>query len=166
MYADGRILKDKKGHDLKLHADQIEISPDGAYVYFQPASGPLARMATKWLDDASLSADELASHVENWLDTPTSGGTAIDADGNIYMGDANHRSILKITPEKKVTTLIADPRLVWSDAMWIDHDGFLWIPATQQNLTPGFNGGKSAIRFPVWIYKMQIHARPPANDHT
>ena len=49
--------------------------------------------------------------------------------------------------------------------MWIDDDGFLWIPSTQQNLTPGFTGGKQTVNYPVWIYKMQIGARPAPNDH-
>jgi len=166
MRADGRIVRDKQGKELQLQADQIEISPDGSYVYYQPACGPLARIQRHWLDDATLSPSALASHVEAWLDTPTSGGTAIDANGNIYYGDADRRRILKITPDKSISTLVADPRLIWSDAMWIDHQGFLWIPATQQNLTPGFNDGRQAVHYPVWIYKMQIHARPAPNDHS
>ncbi len=30
-----------------------------------------------------------------------------------------------------MATLIADPRLAWVDAMWIDDDGNLLIPASQ-----------------------------------
>lgn len=165
MRADGRILRDKHGKELRMHADQLEVSPDGRWFYYQPCSGPLARIETRWLDDPSISAADLAKHAKIWIDTPTSGGTAIDSDGNIYYGDAENRSILKITPDGSVSTLIADPRLIWSDAMWIDRKGFLWIPATQQNLTPGFNSGKMAVHYPVWIYKMQIHAKPPMLDH-
>ena len=166
MYADGHLMTDKDGKEVRVHADQLEVSPDGRYLYFQPASGPLARIETRDLDDASLSPDELAAKVQaNWVDTPTSGGTAIDAGGNIYMGDANHRRILKISPERRVTTLVSDPRFVWTDAMWIDHDGFLWIPAAQLNQIPDMNGGKNAVQYPVWIYKMKIGIGPPATDH-
>jgi sugar lactone lactonase YvrE len=165
MMADGKILRDEKGKELRLHADQIEISPDGKYVYYQPACGPLARIETRWLNDETLAPTGLAGHVEKWLDTPTSGGTAIDSDGTIYYGDANQRRILKISPDKSIQVLISDPRLIWSDAMWIDQDGFLWIPATQQNLTPGFTGGKQQVRYPVWIYKMQLGIHPAPNDH-
>ena len=165
MMADGRVLRDKQGKELRLHADQLEVSPNGGTFYYQPASGPLARIGTRWLDDPTLSAAEVAKHAHVWVDTPTSGGTAIAADGTIYYGDANRRAILAISPAGRLTTLIADPRLIWSDAMWIDRHGFLWIPATQQNLTPGFNDGKNGVKYPVWIYKMQVHARPPALDH-
>lgn len=165
MYADGKILRDKAGKELRVHADQLEVSPDGKWLYYQPCSGPLARVDTAWLDDPNAAPGTAWQHARVWLDTPTSGGTAIAADGTIYYGDANRRAILAIAPDRKITTLISDPRLIWSDAMWIDHDGFLWIPATQQNLTPGFNGGRNEVRFPVWIDKMQIHARPPRLDH-
>ncbi len=165
LHADGKILRDQSGTKLRMHADQLEVSPDGAWLYYQPCSGPLARVDTAWLDDPAARPADAARHARAWVETPTSGGTAIAADGTIYYGDANRRTILAIHPDGKITTLIADPRLIWSDAMWIDRDGFLWIPATQQNLTPGFNGGKNEVRFPVWIYKMQIHARPPRLDH-
>lgn len=167
LRADGKILRDEKGREVRVHADQLEVSPDGRYFYFQPASGPLARIETRWLDDPSLSSAAVASHVEaSWVDTPSSGGTAIDADGNIYMGDADNRSILKISPDQTVTTLVADPRFIWTDAMWIDRKGFLWIPAAQLNRTKGMNDGKQTVHYPVWIYKMAIGAKPPSNDHS
>ena len=165
MYANGVVQKDKDGTDRVAHADQLEVSPDGKYLYFQPCPGPMARIETRWLDDATLAPGEVARHVENWWDAPTCGGTAIDAAGNLYFSDTNAQRILKVTPDKEVTTLVADPRLQWSDAMWIDQEGFLWMPATQQNRTPGFTGGKQEVEYPVWIYKMQIGARPAPNDH-
>ena len=165
-YADERKLVGPDGKDLLIHADQIEVSPDGKYLYFQPASGPMARVETRWLDDASVTPGDLVSHVDaTWVATPTTGGTAIDANGTIYLSDTRLRRILAITSAGNVSTLIADPRLIWSDAMWIDSAGYLWIPATQQNLTPGFNRGKMAVHYPVWIDKMQIGAKPSPIDH-
>jgi sugar lactone lactonase YvrE len=166
MYADGAVLRDERGDELRVHADQLEVSPDGRYLYFQPSSGPLARIETRWLDDPSVPATTMAGRVETWVDTPTTGGTAIDADGVIYLSDTNRRRILTITPDGRVETLIADPRLIWPDAMWIDHDGFLWIPAAQLNRTPGAASGQQRVDYPVWIYKIAIRAGPPARDHS
>ncbi|MEU1811542.1 L-dopachrome tautomerase-related protein [Micromonospora aurantiaca (nom. illeg.)] len=129
MRADGQRLRDQDGGDLRIHTDQLEVSPDGRYLYFQPASGPLARLETRWLDEPAVPADVLAEQVEPWLDTPTTGGTAIDAAGTIYLNDVEERRILTITPDRRVHTLLADPRLIWADAMWIDGSGYLWIPA-------------------------------------
>jgi sugar lactone lactonase YvrE len=166
LLADGKVLKQEDGLGLRVHADQLEVSPNGRYLYFQPASGQMARIETRWLKNPRLSAAKLASYVErNWANTPTTGGTSIDAKGTIYASDTNHRSILTITPDGKISTLISDPRLIWSDAMWIDRNKYLWIPATQLNLTPGFTGGKNDVKYPVWIYKMKIDAGPAPNDH-
>jgi sugar lactone lactonase YvrE len=165
MRADGRVLINEKGVEVRIHADQLEVSPDGAWLYYQAASGPLYRIGTQWLDDPRYSEEQVARHVEPWLDTPTTGGTAIDANGNLYLSDTDQRRILRITPRRELSTVVEDSRLIGSDAMWIDTEGFLWIPATQQNLTPGFNHGQMAVNFPVWIYKLQVHASPSPIDH-
>jgi sugar lactone lactonase YvrE len=166
MFADGKPLTDADGKPLRVHADQLEVSPDGKWLYFQPASGPLARIETRFLDDPSVTPRALASRVQPYAETPTTGGTAIDSAGNIYVSDTNQRRILEITPDGKTSTLVADARLIWSDAMWIDAQGYLWIPASQQNLTPGFDGGKMDVHFPVWIYKLKILAKPSPIDHS
>ena len=164
MKADGKVLFDAQHKHLLVHADQLEVSPDGRWLYFQPASGPMSRVATALLDDPAKAAD-LEKSVTAFADTPTTGGTPIDAAGTIYLSHTDHRSILTITPDGKISTLISDPRLIWSDAMWIDDHGKLWIPATQQNLTPGFDGGTMAVNYPVWIYTMDIGAKPSPIDH-
>ena len=160
MLASGKVMRTTDGKEVRIHADQLEVSPDGQYLYFQLSSGPLYRLETRVLDDPSIASAELARHVERWVDTPTTGGTAIDANGIIYLSDVNKRSILKITPAGEVTTLIQDSRLDWADAMWIDQQGYLWIPAAQLDQIAPFQGGVSRVNFPVYIYKLQIGAQP------
>lgn len=69
----------------------------------------------------SVSDSERAKQVETFAHTPSTGGTAIDAAGNIYVSDIDRQLILKIAPDRSISTLIHDPRLLWVDAMWIDH---------------------------------------------
>ena len=159
IMAEGKVLKTPDGELLKIHADQLEVSPDGQYLYFQPASGPLYRVATRWLDYPSLPNAELARRVTMWYDTPSTGGTAIDANGNLYVSDVNQRRILKITPEKQTSVVVSDPRLIWADALWIDNQGNLWIPQAQLNRTAAFNAGVSRVQMPYTIFKMQIGAK-------
>jgi hypothetical protein len=166
LRADGRGLTNTKGDPVYIHMDQLEVSPDGKWLYYQPASGPMARIATRWLNDATLSAKDVESHIDlKWADTETTGGTAIDANGNIYVSDTDKHRILRISPDGKKTVLIQDDHLIWADALWIDRQGYLWIPASQQSLTPDFNGGKMAVSNPVSIYKVQINAQPSPLDH-
>ncbi len=163
MYGEGKILRKPSGEEVRLHADQLEVSPDGKYFYFQPSSGPMYRVETRYLDDPAVSSADLARQVKFFFDTPTTGGTAIDADGNLYVSDTNLKRILKITPDASASTLIQDDRLIWADALWIDNSGSLWIPAAQLNRTPGFQQGVSTVQFPVHIYKLPIGARPLRN---
>ncbi|MFI6266267.1 L-dopachrome tautomerase-related protein [Micromonospora sp. NPDC051006] len=165
LIADGEVLHGPDGAEVVLHADQLEVSPDGRYLYYQPASGGLSRIETRWLDDPTVAPETVAAQVEPWLDTPTTGGTAIDAAGTIYLSDVERRRILAISPERAVTTLIADPRLVWVDAMWVDAGGDLWLPAAQLHRTPGLAGGAQRVRYPAWIYRLSIGTGPAPNDH-
>ncbi|MFI5925709.1 SMP-30/gluconolactonase/LRE family protein [Micromonospora sp. NPDC051543] len=162
VVADGRALRDPGGAEVCLHADQLEVSPDGRWLYYQPASGGMSRIGTRWLNDPTLSAEELARRVEPWWDTPSTGGTAIDALGTIYVSDVERRRVLALAPDRSVRTLVADPRLSWVDAMWLDTDGQLWMPAAQLHLTAGFNGGRSSVDYPVEVYRMRVDGVPPA----
>lgn len=160
MLAEGRVLT-TGGKPARIHADQLETSPDGKRLYFQASSGPLYVVPTAALDDAGLSETELEKRVRPFCDTPTTGGTAIDGDGNLYVSDVDKLRILKITPQGRAHVLVADPRLVWADAMWIDNRGTLWIPAVQLDRTATFQpDGKSRVHLPVAIYTMDLHLKP------
>lgn len=160
----GRVLRDDRGKLLFIHADQLEVSPDGKTFYYQACTGPLYSIETRYLDDAALSDAARAEHVKLHAATVATGGTAIDAAGTIYASDTDGLRILKIAPDGTMSTLVQDPRLVWVDAMWIDEQGGLWIPAAQMNRTPAMNGGAaSAVTFPTTIYRMQIDAKPLRN---
>ncbi|WBB66865.1 L-dopachrome tautomerase-related protein [Micromonospora sp. WMMD812] len=165
LVADGQVLCGPDGAEVVLHVDQLEVSPDGRYLYYQPASGGLSRIETRWLDDPTVASDTVAEHIERWLETPTTGGTAIDAAGTIYLSDAERRRVRTISPQGEVATLVADPRLIWVDAMWIDAGGDLWLPAAQLHRTPGLSGGAQRVDYPVWIYRMHIGVGPAPNDH-
>ncbi|NIF23754.1 SMP-30/gluconolactonase/LRE family protein [Candidatus Pantoea multigeneris] len=165
LYADGKKLYLPNGKEKRVGADQLEVSPDGKWLLFQAIPGPLARIETRYIDDAKLSEKEVAKHVHKVLDTWTTGGTAIDSDGNVYMSQLNTRSVMRITPEGKVSTVISDPRLVWIDAMWVSK-GALWMPAGQINRTPATTGGKpSTVEYPVKIFKIDLPIAPSPRDH-
>lgn len=160
MRAEGQILM-TGNREARVHADQLEVSPDGQILYFQPSSGPMWKVATEDLENTSLTDAQLNARVKFFYDTPTTGGTAIDGDGNLYVSDVDKLRILTITPDGQAATFIADPRLVWADAMWITASGSLWIPAIQLNRTATFQrDGVSRVKLPVSIYAIDAHLKP------
>ncbi|MDQ0593642.1 sugar lactone lactonase YvrE [Chryseobacterium ginsenosidimutans] len=161
--AEGKIMKDKQGNEVRIHADQLEISPDGKWLYFQPASGPLWKVETQYLNNHELSETDLESKVSLFYNTPSTGGTAIDADGNIYVSDVNLKQIIKITSDGKESLVIKDEKLLWADALWIDDNGYLWIPTGQLNRLAAFQKGINQVQFPVVIYKLKVEAKPTRN---
>ena len=160
LVAEGRQLLDPDGRPVFVHADQLEVSGDGRWLYYQPCSGPMFRIGTSFLDDPSLDETTLSGHVERFADTPSTGGTAIDAAGTIYVSDTDRSRILTVSPTGEISTLVGDPRLAWVDAMWIDDEGKLWLPAAQLDRIAGFNHGKDAVRWPVTLYSIAIGAKP------
>lgn len=165
IYADGKKLILRDGREKRVGLDQLEVSPDGKWLYYQAIPGPLARIETRYLNDSALSAAEVAKHAEKVREAWSTGGTAIDAEGNIYASDINTRSIKRIAPDGKVTTVVQDPRLVWIDAMWVS-DGALWMPSGQINRTPATTGGKpSTVEYPVKLYRLPLPIKPSPRDH-
>ena len=153
------------GAAVNIHADQLEVSPDGKFFYYQPASGPMSRVATRYLDNPKLSSPQLAKNITTFAKTGSTGGTAIDDAGNIYCSNTDRHSITVISPEGRQRLLVQDPRLLWVDAMWIDAEGWLYMPAAQLDRMAPFNGGQSKLQLPITIYRMKIDAKPPASDH-
>ncbi len=165
LVAEGHELRSPEGKPVFFHADQLEVSPNGRTLYYQPCSGPMSSIETQYLDDGNLPDSERAKHVQLFVNNGTAGGTAIDAKGNVYVSDTQHDAVLKVSPAGKVETLIQDPRLTWVDAMWITADGRLWMPAAQMNRTPSFNNGQLTSQFPMQVFTVQIGNGPPVNDH-
>lgn len=156
------------GKPFYLYADQHEVSPDAKWYYYQPCEGGMSKIETAMLDKAFYNSsfnENLGSYVQPFAGTPSTGGTAIDADGNIYDSDTNSQRIIKIAPNGTMTTLVQDPRLLWIDAMWVSTDKKLWMPSAQLNRGVQFHNGTSYITHPLYIYSIDIGVGPPAIDH-
>jgi sugar lactone lactonase YvrE len=163
LTAEGKPILSPDKLPVMLHSDQIEISPDGKWLYYQPVTGPLYRIETRWIDDASLDDKERASRAEKFANTANTGATVMDSSGNIYASDLDTLAIRKITPNGRMTTVLQDPRLLWVDAMWIDEQGYLWMPASQQNRAKAMNGGVSTLQPTSTIYRVKLDIKPLAD---
>jgi sugar lactone lactonase YvrE len=100
IVVDGEVVRGPGGKPILLNTDQMEVSPDGRWLYFQPLAGPMYRIATKWMDDPAVDPSSVAQHVIFWYDTPPLGGTAIDAAGNLYFENLTDDSVRKLTPDR------------------------------------------------------------------
>ncbi|KAK8216464.1 major royal jelly protein [Phyllosticta capitalensis] len=149
---------------LAVGLDQIEVSPDGQYLYYQPCNGGLWKIETALVDatltNATLAAT-LGDHATAVALTPSTGGSTIDADGNLYFSDTNLLAVWKVTPDGYASILVQDDALVWTDLMWVTSDKKLWLPASQ--MRPGGDG--LMADGPNNIYSYPIDAGPSPIDH-
>ena len=160
VIASGKVLHTVDGNEVRIHADQLEVSPNGEYLYYQALTGPMYRIETRYVDDPSLSPTEVAGYRSLWVETPSTGGTAIDSSGTIYLSDVEKRRILKIAPDATVNVLIEDEKLDWPDAMWIDQEGYLWLPIAQLDKIAPFQRRTSHVHLLLVIYKLHITGTP------
>jgi sugar lactone lactonase YvrE len=151
----GKVLNGPNGSPLRVNSDPLEVSPDGAFLYFAPLEGPWSKIETRWLDDPSIAPDVLASKVEPWADLPPTGGTAMDKNGNLYFSDLATDSIKRRAADGAIVTLFQDDRLHWVDAPYIDFNRSIWLPVPQLDRVALFNGGKSRIQWPVQLFRLE-----------
>ncbi len=167
IVVDGKTVMGPDNKPEMINADQLEVTPNGAYLYYQPLCGPMFRIATRLLDDPQATKQAVAAGVEFWYDTPALGGTAIAPDGTLYLDDVENNSVLRLTPGRELTTVIADPRLHWPDAPFLQ-DGVLTIPVPQLDRAAVFHHGKSEIQFPVELFALRVapaaSVQPPATS--
>lgn len=172
LSAEGHLLRDAAtGEYDYTNADQLEVSPDGKYFYYQPGIGYMWRIETKYLNEAlhnDTMADLLPDYVEPFALTPSTGGTAIDAEGTIYYSDGDRQEIRTLAPNGTSTLLVRDSRLLWVDAMWIDTQQRLWMCASQLNHGTRFiqpDNQTMTIKKPIYVYTIETGHNPSPLDH-
>lgn len=156
IVVDGRILRGPDGNPLRVHADPLEVSHDGQWLYFGPLEGPWSKIETRWLNDGSLTPEQLAGKVLPWRDLPPMGGSVMDGAGNFYYSDLASNSLKRILPSGITETVITDARLHWVDAPAFDSRGRLYLPVPQIDRIGLFNGGQTRIKRPVRLYRLDI----------
>ena len=79
--AEGRLLRGGEGGFQHIYADQLEVSPDAMWLYYQSCDGGMYRIETKYLDQAfynSSMASVLPQYPEPYAPTPSTGKSQDD----------------------------------------------------------------------------------------
>lgn len=154
----GTELKKGDGSLLKVNSDGIALTPDNQYLYFKPLTdNKLYRIKTDLLRDFKTSENVLNKSVEDLGKFITTDGMIFDKNGNLYLGDLEKNSIVKITPDLKMHTIVKDDdKLIWPDSYSISDDGYLYISNSQIQLMPWFHAGKEQFKKPFKVFRIKI----------
>lgn len=113
---------------LRIGVDSIALDRRGEWLYYGPVNGDrLWRVATRDLNDPTLTPAALAARVEDWAPKTLSDGLSSDAEGNVYVTDPEHGAVLAVGPDRRLRTLVRDPRLRWPDGLSFGPDGWLYV---------------------------------------
>ena len=139
VQADPEVLVEHEGRPIRrpddravvFAADGIALTPDGATLFWKPLTGEtLYSIPTAVLEDASLSADEVAAEVLDRGEVGVTDGLWIDEEGRLYLS-ALEEDAVKIWRDGEVTTLIEDDRLRWPDTFSQGPDGAIYVTASR-----------------------------------
>lgn len=154
----GTELKKGDGSLLKVNSDGIALTPDNQYVYYKPLTdNRFYRIKTELLRDFKTTEAVLNKSVEDLGKFITTDGMIFDKKGNLYLGDLEKNSIVKITPDLKMRTIVKDDeRLIWPDSYSISDDGYLYISNSQIQLMSWFHNGKDRFKKPFKVFRIKI----------
>lgn len=149
------------GSDHQVHSDPLEISPDGAWLYYQALTGPLWKVPTAALRDTRMSEKALGEKVEFVYDTGALTGTAIDSADNLYLGEYDKPRVTVLSPDGSLRVAVEDQRLWNPDAMIISNQRELYIPVPQSARMASNRGpnGVNGLQLPFKIYKIRLPTR-------
>ena len=100
--AEGRLLRGGEGGFQHIYADQLEVSPDAMWLYYQSCDGGMYRIETKYLDQAfynSSMASILPQYPEPYAPTPSTGKS--------QMIPVHHNTELTISQAEQQSTPMA-----------------------------------------------------------
>ncbi len=137
-------------------SDLIEISPDGAWLYWASPTGPFRRIATVFLRDPNLSDDDLAGHVEPVADIALSGGSAMDSLGNLYLSEIATKQITVLSPAGQKAVLAADPDFLGPDNPFLDAGRRLYVPCSQAGQTRLFGNATDLTVKPFKVFAVEL----------
>ncbi|MBS7566959.1 SMP-30/gluconolactonase/LRE family protein [Mucilaginibacter sp. Bleaf8] len=154
----GTELVKGDGKAIKVNSDGIALTPDNKWLYYKPLTdNRLFRVSTALLRNFNTPQKEIADSVKDLGHCVTTDGMIFDKSGNLYLGDLEKSSIVKITPDLKMHTIVTDKaKLRWPDSYSISRDGYLYISTSQIQYMPWFHKGEDKIQRPFKIYRIKL----------
>jgi sugar lactone lactonase YvrE len=148
---------------MKTGSDGIAISADGKTLYYCPLSSRhLYSVSVDALADPNKSDNDVAATVKDLGEKGgASDGLESDAQGRVYLGDYEHNSIHRRSPDGAIETLVHDPRVLWPDTLSLAGDGYLYFTANQLERQPQFHG-KDLRQKPYVLFKVKTDGTPIA----
>ncbi|MGI8743274.1 MAG: SMP-30/gluconolactonase/LRE family protein [Bryobacteraceae bacterium] len=150
----GKSVRDASGKPPSFNSDGIALSADREYLYYQALTGAtLYRIKTSVLRDANANPDAVGAAVETVAQTFPVDGMWMDKKGRLYLSGLNQGAILRRSPDGRIETVAADPRIQWPDTFSEGSDGTIYFTTSHIQEMPRYNQGKRMLSSPFGVFK-------------
>ena len=148
----GKPVIGPTGKPPSFNSDGIALSPDGEYLYYKAVTAvTLYRVKTQALRDSPNNA---GSAVETVMKTFPTDGLWMDKKGGLYLSNLDENAVTRLTPDRKLETVVKDNRLQWPDTFSEGPDGSIYITASHIHESPTYNKGFSTRKLPYTVFKI------------
>ena len=141
---------------IRPGVDSIALDARGDWLYFAPVTNNhMYRIRAQDLLDTALSAEALALRVENFALKTMSDGITMDTQDNIYISDPEHSAIVLLDPQRRLRTLVKDPKLRWPDGFSFGPDGWLYVTCSALHQVIGLPPSSVRKHAPYQVFRFR-----------
>ncbi len=113
---------------LRTGVDGIALDTNNEWLYYGAMNhSELFRVRVRDLLDPTLPPRQLENDLERFANKPLSDGLSSDLEGNIYITDIEHGSVMRVGQDRALVTVIRSPRIRWADGLSFGPNGWLYL---------------------------------------
>ena len=141
---------------IRPGVDSIALDSRGEWLYFAPVTNNhMYRVRAQDLLDTTLSPEALALRVEEFALKTMSDGITMDRNDNIYISDPEHSAIVLLDPQRRLRTLVMDPKLRWPDGFSFGPDGWLYVTCSSLQQVIGLPPSSVRKHAPYQVFRFK-----------
>lgn len=130
----------------RIGINPISLSADRETLFYGSMTGTSLWSLPAKLFREGASDDAIAAAIKRVGPKPVSDGISTDTEGNHYITNLGENAISILSPDGKLSQLVQDDRLIWSDSLSFGEPTWLYVAVNQLNrsllLNPETDEGK------------------------